>query len=127
MQELQITPTRKDALAFAQYLKDHPQPETITFAIKDITSLSPLIQPGIVNAGYIGDGRWHKPEHTPSWKRMEIIYAAYLALICGTAWAITHWSPSIEVLCAVLVFAVVACFIVHRNTGGKADVKQAQP
>ena len=119
MQELQITPTRKDALAFAQYLKDHPQPETITFAIKDITSLSPLIQSGIVNAGYSADGRRHKPEHTPSWKRMEIIYAAYLALICGTASAITHWSPSIEVLCAVLVFAVGACFIVHKNTGGR--------
>ena len=135
-----------------EWLKEHPEPETITIhplalvelaeraqaratAIKETISLSPLVQPGCINAGFDVEGVYHDPQldglrldieskhnrqHAPSWKRMAALYAFYLVLICGTAWAITHWSPSIEVLCAVLVFAVVACFIVHRNTGGCA-------
>lgn len=62
----------------------------------------------------------HNQQHAPSWKHMAALYAFYFALICGTAWVIVHWSPSIEVLCAVLVFALVVCFIIHRNTGGCA-------
>jgi hypothetical protein len=79
MQEIELTPTRKDALEFAYYLASHPEPETIIISPLQLIELAERAQiraevakimaetdqiedEQITNAGYDERGAWHRPD-----------------------------------------------------------------
>jgi len=78
MPEIELTPTREDALQFADYLAEHPQPEPITIPLAALYELAERAQiraqvikivaetnqvaAECINAGFDAQGIYHDPQ-----------------------------------------------------------------